>query len=97
MIWVVVALVAINLISFGMFAARRSLDKKIWLVGIFGVSDELAAIIAIGGSFGAFVAMRFFKKGIEDDSVFKIAIPVSMVIQVLAIGYLLLFNLGIVK
>ena len=97
MIWVVVTLVAINLISFGMFAARSFLDKSRWISGIDGILDELAGIIAIGGSFGAFIAMRLFKKEIELEFVFKIAVPVSMVVQALTIGYLLLFDLGIVK
>ena len=53
--------------------------------------------MAIGGSFGAFIAMKVNKVGIEDDASFKIAIPVSMIIQAIVIAYLLLYELGIVK
>ena len=95
MIGIVLTILAINLISFFMFAFRNWLERGHW--GGFTISDELAGAIAIGGSFGAFMAMRIYKKGIEDDMVFKIAIPISMFIQALAIIYLLLFDLGVVK
>lgn len=97
MVWVIVGLLAINVISFLMFAARRTLDKIRFFSGINGISDELSGIVAIGGSFGAFIAMCLFKKGTEFDIVFKIVVPISMVIQTLTIGYLFLFDLGVVK
>ena len=89
---IVFAIVLINIFSFMMFAAR----SHKW-GGFDGKVDELSGILAIGGSFGAFLGMRIYRKGFEYDSVFKIVIPVSMVIQILTIGYLFLFDLGIVN
>lgn len=92
---VVLILLAINFISFLMFVIRKNLDDEHW--GGISIVDELSVILAIGGSFGAFVAMKVNKAGIEDDASFKIAIPISMIIQAIVIAYLLLYELGIVK
>ena len=91
---VVLILLAINFISFLMFVIRKNLDDEHW--GGISIVNELSVILAIGGSFGAFVAMKVNKAGIEDDASFKIAIPISMIIQAIVIAYLLLYELGIV-
>ena len=92
MITAILILLGINVLAFVMFAYR-----KFHWGGFDGNLDELGGIIAIGGSFGAFIAMRLFKQGTDMDIVFKISIPVSMAIQALTIGYLILFELGFVK
>lgn len=91
----ILILIAINLISFLIFLIRKGLDDEHW--GGISIVDELSVILAIGGSFGAFIAMKVNKVGIEDDAAFKIAIPVSMIIQAIVIAYLVLYELGIVK
>ena len=63
---VVLILLAINFISFLMFVIRKNLDDEHW--GGISIVDELSVILAIGGSFGAFVAMKVNKAGIEDDA-----------------------------
>ena len=97
MSWLFVLLLIINLISFLMFAFRKPLDNC-WISGIHGASDELALIMALGGAIGAFIAMRINPdNGIDDDIVFKITIPVGIVIQIATVTYITLFELGIVK
>ena len=91
----ILILIAINLISFLIFLIRKGLDDEHW--GGISIVDELSVILVIGGSFGAFIAMKVNKVGIEDDAAFKIAIPVSMIIQAIVIAYLVLYELGIVK
>ena len=88
-------ILAINALSFLMFAFRKELEDTHW--GGITIIDELALVFALGGSFGAFIAMKIRKTGIDDDIAFKIAIPISMIIQAIAITYLLLYELGIVK
>lgn len=88
-------MIAINLISFLAFLIRKCLDDEHW--GGISIVDELSVILAIGGSFGAFIAMKVNKVGIEDDAAFRIAIPISMFIQAIVIVYLLLYDLGVVK
>lgn len=95
MVNAILILFAINLISFLTFLIRKGLDDEHW--GGISIVDELSVILAIGGSFGAFVAMKVNKAGIEDDASFKIAIPISMIIQAIVIAYLVLYELGIVK
>lgn len=92
---VILILLAINLISFLMFVIRKSLEDEHW--GGISIVDELSVILAIGGSFGAFIAMKVNKVGIEDDAVFKKVIPISMIIQVIVIAYLFLYDMGVVK
>ena len=91
----ILILLAINFVSFLMFVIRKKLDDEYW--GGLSIVDELSAILAIGGSFGAFIAMKVNNVGIEDDTVFKKVIPISMIIQAVVIAYLFLYDLGVVE
>ena len=90
MINIFLILLWINVISFIVFVLRKYFDNLVFI-------DELVTVIAIGGSFGAFLAMKIKKNGGSSDESFKIAIPISIIIQVVVISYLFLYDLGFLK
>lgn len=92
MVTAILTILVINLFSFLMFAFRRKLEEKQWWL-----YTDLGNLIFVGGAFGAFIAMIMVKEETEYEMVYKIAVPVSMLIQVAAVVYLCLFDLGIVK
>lgn len=96
MFGIIITLLILNIVSFLIFVFRHALDES-FLSGVNGISDELAIALALCGAFGAYFGMKKCKKGIDDDIVFKITIPVSMVIQTAVLIYLLLFDLGLVS